>query len=50
MHPCGNEKIYFLDICTLAATEKYIFSMYAPLRNEKVYSQCCKRKEGRTFF
>ena len=37
MHPCGNEKIYFLDVCTLAATEKYIFSMYAPLRQRKKY-------------
>ena len=92
MHLCDNGKIYFLDVCTPAATEKYIFLMYAPLRqrkkyiflmyapprqrkkyiflmyapsrqrknifsrwmypcsNGKMYSRCCKRKEGRTFF
>ena len=49
MHPCGNgkiyfldvctpattEKIHFLDVCTLATTEKYIFSMDASLQQRK---------------
>ena len=37
MHLCDNGKIYFLDVCTPAATEKYIFLMYAPLRQRKKY-------------
>ena len=37
MHLCDNGKIYFLDVCTPAATEKNIFLMYAPLRQRKKY-------------
>ena len=48
--PAATEKIHFFDVCTPATTEKYIFLMYALLRNEKVYSQSCKRKEECTFF
>jgi len=35
MHPRDNGKIYFLDGCILAATEKYIFSMDASLQQRK---------------
>ena len=49
MHPCDNEKIYFLDVCTpattekihfldvctSATTEKYIFSLDVSLQQRK---------------
>ena len=33
--PAATEKIHFLDVCTLATTEKYIFSMDASLQQRK---------------
>ena len=35
MHLCDNGKIYFLDVCTPATTEKYIFSKDASLQQWK---------------
>ena len=38
MHPCDNEKIYFLDVCTLAATEKIHFlDVCTPATTEKIH-------------
>jgi len=39
MHPCGNEKIYFLDVCTLATTEKIHFlDVCTPVQRKKYIS------------
>ena len=38
MHPCGNGKIYFLDVCTPAATEKIHFlDVCTPATTEKIH-------------
>ena len=53
MHLCDNGKIYFLDVCTPATTEKYIFLMYAPLRQRKNTFSWCMHPCGNgknTFF
>ena len=38
MHHCGNGKIYFLDVCTPAATEKIHFlDVCTPAATEKIH-------------